>query len=96
MTTKKTTAKDTVDPQPSGETLAGMPPEPPKKSKRAETLFVAYALAPAPAAGESTDFHDVCVFGTKLGALEFAMEQEPAWKVTEAAKGHPLRGVVGL
>jgi hypothetical protein len=94
MTTKKTIQKDTVDPQPSGETLAGMPPEPPKKSKRAETLFVAYRLEPH--GNDPADFHDVCIFGTKLGALEFAMEQEPAWKVTEAAKGHPLRGVVGL
>lgn len=65
-------------------------PNKPAKPKRTETLHMAYDPSHDPGA----KFHDVVVFGTKLEALEYAMEQDPAWKVAPIVKGQRLTEAV--
>jgi len=62
------------------------PAAPVPTAKKTETLFVAYQRDAEPAG-----FEDVVVFGRKIDAAEFALEQEPAWKVLEIRKGVSLR-----
>lgn len=74
---------------PTDKTLPDMP-KPADKPKRTETLHIAHTKATADAAA----FADVVVFGTKLEALEYAMDQDPAWKVATIVKGQPLTEAV--
>lgn len=67
--------------------LEGMPPEPPKRAKK-ETLFIAYDMV------DTTGFVNIAVFGVKVDALEFAMDQEPVWRVVTTHKGETLRDAV--
>lgn len=62
-------------------------PATPAKPKRTETLHAAYK-------GGANTFSDVVVFGTKLEAYEFAIEQDPPWKVAAIVKGQRLSEAV--
>lgn len=67
-------------------TLLDMP-----KPKRTETLHAAYQPGANGAAGA---FADVVVFGTKLEAYEYAIQQDPTWKVAPIVKGQRLSEAV--
>lgn len=64
-------------------------PAVPEKAKKGETLFVAYQPDAEPAG-----FENVIIFGRKIDAAEYALDQSPAWKVIEIRKGVPLRAAV--
>lgn len=65
-------------------------PAPVAKPKRTETLHAAYDKN----GNDSYSFADVVVFGTKLEAYEYAMGQDPTWKVATITKGQRLSEVV--
>lgn len=61
---------------------------PAPKAKKTETLFVAYDAA------ADHPLVDVVVFGRKIDAADWALEQEPTWKVIEIRKGVSLRAAI--
>lgn len=83
---KKTTAKTPEPP-----TLADMP-TPAKKAPKSEHMFVAWTgeivgLNNPPAEVIVRDFR---IFGRKDLCTEFAVDQEPAWKWVQTAKGESV------
>jgi hypothetical protein len=87
---KKTAASDReqTGAQPKGvkaEPLENMPERPKTiPHKKTERLFIAYTIV------NSKDIGDLRVYGVKAEALEFAIDQEPAWKWVEVAKGESV------
>lgn len=62
-----------------------------EKPKKSETLFIAYQ---ADVPTDPSGFIDLVVFGRKLDAAEFALDQSPAWQVIEIRKGVTLRAAI--
>lgn len=71
-------------------TPAEAPVESPK-TKKGETLFVAYK---ADVPSDPSGFIDVVIFGRKIDAAEYALDQSPAWQVIEIRKGVTLRAAI--
>ncbi|KQY58354.1 hypothetical protein ASD11_01415 [Aeromicrobium sp. Root495] len=83
MVTSKPATKATSKParKPDEEAVGNIRPAPPKPPRKVETLFAAYL---------PDSFGDLVVFGRKIDAAEYALDQEPAWKVVELRKGVKL------
>lgn len=87
MTTKKPD-------QPDETALPGAPAPAPKKPKRTEALFVAYLPADRVAGIEHDGFLDAVIFGRKIEALEFAVDQDVRWDVLALAKGDSVHDAI--
>ena len=89
---RKPIALDTPDDAPP---LEDMPPAPEKKPK-SEHLFIAWKglVHDMGQADERVEIVDLRVFGRKDQCTEFAVDQEPAWKWVQTAKGESLKDAI--
>lgn len=94
---KVTTRGDSATSQNGGTPpLADMPTPAPKPAKRGERLFVAWTgvVVPDPSPADPINVRDFRVFGVKAECTEFAVDQEPAWKWVETAKGESVKDAI--
>ena len=104
-TPKKTTPTPTGPTKSAASTppLENMP-TPPAKPPKSERLFVAWkgGIIKTTLPGETEpdesrtrlNLEDVRVFGRKDQCTEFAVDQEPAWKWVETAKGESVHDAI--
>lgn len=94
QTAKKTTAAPLKDAEQTP--LEHMPTPPPKPAK-SEHLFIAWTgqvLKGGADAEGAVRIDDMRVFGRKDLCTEFAVDQEPAWKWVQTAKGESVASAI--